>query len=46
MSLKGNLDYDSYFARASNLINEFHNLYWNKKSSYCYDKVFNKENKA
>lgn len=46
MSLKGYADSNSYFARASNLINEFHNLYWNKKSSYCYDKVFNKENKA
>lgn len=40
MSLKGNLDYDAYFKKASNLIYEFHTLYWNEKSSYCYNKVF------
>lgn len=44
-SLQGNQDYDSFFGHASNLINEFHNLYWQEKSSYCYNKVFT-ENKS
>ncbi len=46
MSLKGNLNFYPFFNRASNLINEFHNLYWQEKSSYCYNKVFTENKNA
>ena len=44
--LKGNLNFYPFFNRASNLINEFHNLYWQEKSSYCYNKVFTENKNA
>lgn len=40
-SLKGYTDYESFFYKASNLINEFHVLYWQNKSNYCYQNIFN-----
>lgn len=40
MSLKGNLNFYPFFKKASNLIYEFHSLYWKEKSSYCYNKTF------
>lgn len=44
MSLKGNGNFTPFFKKASNLINEFHNMYWNEKSSYCYNKTFSDVN--
>ena len=46
MSLKGYTNSNSYFSQASNLINEFHNLYWQEKSSYCYNKIFTENKNA
>lgn len=43
MTNKGYSDYDQFFSTASKLINEFHNLYWNNKSNYCYNKYFMSE---
>ena len=39
-SLLGYNNFSYFFSKASNLINEFHDMYWNKKSEYCYRKVF------
>lgn len=39
-SLMGYNNFTSFFYKASNLINEFHKLYWDKKSERCYKKVF------
>lgn len=39
-TLLGNNDFRPFFNKASNLINEFHELYWNNKSNYCYKKIF------
>lgn len=39
-SLMGYNDFRAFFSKASNLINEFHELYWDKKSEYCYVKTF------
>lgn len=43
LSINSSLGYKNYtefFNKASNLINEFHETYWNEKSDYCYNKVF------
>lgn len=45
MTNKGYSDYDYFFSTASKLINEFHDLYWENKSNYCYNKHFMNENK-
>ena len=34
-------DYQSFFDKASKLIEELHEIYWNNKSNYCYNKNFN-----
>ena len=39
-SLLGYGNFSSFFYQASNLINEFHKLYWDKKSERCYRQVF------
>lgn len=39
-TLKGYDNYVRFFKDASTLINEFHELYWNQKSYYCYDTIF------
>lgn len=39
-SLMGYDNFTTFFSKASNLINDFHELYWDKKSDYCYKKVF------
>ena len=33
----GNSNFSYFFTRASNLINDFHNIYWNDKQKICYD---------
>lgn len=39
-SLMGYDNFSTFFLKASNLINEFHELYWDNKSEYCYKKIF------
>ena len=40
MSDLGYDDYKSFFEKASLLIEEFHNIYWNNKANYCYKQSF------
>ena len=39
-SLMGYSNFSSFFYKASNLINKFHNMYWDKKAEYCYKRIF------
>ena len=39
---KGGADYKDFFANTSNLIAEFHQIYWESKSNYCYNQAFKK----
>ena len=39
-SLMGYGSFNSFFFKATTLINDFHKLYWEKKSDACYSKVF------
>jgi len=39
-SLMGYKDYTTFFNKASILINEFHEIYWDEKANYCYTKIF------
>lgn len=39
-SLLGYQNYSSFFNKASNLVNDFHEIYWQEKSDYCYKKAF------
>lgn len=39
-TLMGYKDYKSFFNKASELINQFHKIYWDEKSDYCYSKTF------
>ena len=43
LSIMTDLGYDNYndfFDKASRLVEEFHNTYWNNKSNYCYNEAF------
>lgn len=40
MTNKGYSNYSYFFNRASILIAEFHDIYWQNKSNYCYNQVF------
>ena len=40
-TLLGNDNFISFFSKATNLINEFHEMYWNNKLTYCYNKIIN-----
>lgn len=39
-SLLGYNDYTTFFNKASDLIHEFHETYWEEKSEQCYQKTF------
>lgn len=39
-TLLGYKDFTNFFNKASNLINEFHEIYWEEKANYCYEKNF------
>lgn len=39
-TLLGDSNFTPFFYKASNLINEFHEIYWNQKLEYCYNKIF------
>lgn len=41
-TLLGEGDFRPFFAKASGLIDEFHNLYWREKQQICYDKYIKK----
>ena len=40
MTNRANADYIYFFKKASELINDFHNLYWENKANICYNQVF------
>ena len=43
LSINTSLGYENFtpfFTKASTLINEFHELYWNQKLDYCYKEAF------
>ena len=40
MTNKGEADYETFFTTASNLIEQLHDIYWKKKSEYCYNQAF------
>ena len=39
-TLLGNDNFIPFFYNATKLINEFHELYWDKKIEYCYKEIF------
>ena len=39
-SLMGYSNFTNFFYKASNLVNQFHNMYWDKKAEHCYEKIF------
>ena len=40
-TLKGFEDYTSFYNKATELINSFHELYWKEKADICYNESFN-----
>ena len=40
MTNKGYADYEEFFNEASQLIAEFHEIYWKNKSNFCYTQAF------